>query len=198
MTHSYRSLYAATLMLGAALPVAAQGARQVGTIAPHIQSQLWPTRELSPAEAEFKTRVVAMRDSLIALSATIDQADRARRNRTTPAVLMSQTRALTASCSRVERNSKSFGEWAGTLSTNDSRYGEPAIRDFRRALDQLNAAVIHCRAESTRLTAAPDSLDPDKVFYLLQATRPVIAEYGRAAAALAKTLNIRIEATERS
>ncbi len=201
MTHRYHSRRALALLLALPLlPLAAQGGgnSKARELAPHIQSQLWPDRELTPPEQEFKDRIVMMRDTVIALRATIDRADRARRTRNTPAVLMSQTNALSRDCVRVGRNSAPLVEWSATLSTNDNQFGEPALKRFRSAIRAVDAAAARCQTETARLTGNRDGLDPDGVYRLLSELRPVLSEYDQAAIALAKTLKIRIDATDRS
>lgn len=191
----------ATTMLGGLLaaPITAQGANKQQALEPHVQNQLWPSRQLSPAETDFKDRVIAMRDTIIALQATVDQTDRARRNRNTPAVLASQTRATGVSCARVERNAADLRTFAAGLTTDDQRFGEPAIRHFRAAIDGLHRTMGRCSADLDRLLAdGPDKLDPDKVLTVLNAVRTATTNYSQAAQGLAKTLNIRIEATDKS
>lgn len=190
-----------TAILGGLLaaPLAAQGANKQQALDPNVQNQLWPSRKLSPAETDFKDRVVAMRDTIIALQATVEQADRARRTRNSPAVLASQSRVTGVSCARVERNAAELRSFAAGLSTNNERFGEPAIERFRTAIDDLHRTMGACTADLDRLVAnGPDKLDPDKVLDVLNAVRTATANYSKAAEGLAKTLNIRIEATDKS
>lgn len=192
---------AATALLGGLLaaPVAAQGASKQATLDKHVQSQLWPTRDLSPAEADFKARVVAMRDTIIALQATVEQADRARRTRNSPAVLASMGRALGASCARVERNGTELKTFGDGLSTDNEQFGQPAIRRFQGAIDSLLETVGRCQTDMARITApGMGNIDPDKFLGVLNRVRPVLLSYLQAAEGLAQTLSIRIDATEKS
>ncbi len=190
-----------TAVLGGLLaaPLTAQGAAKQGVLESHVQSQLWPSRKLTAAETDFKDRVVAMRDTVISLQATVEQADRARRTRNSPAVLLSMSRAVGVSCSRVERNSEELKAFASGLSTDDQRFGEPAILRFRTAIDDMQRTMGRCRADLDRLIAdGPDKLDPDKVLVVFNTVRTSMSNYLPAASGLAKTLNIRIEATDKS
>lgn len=190
-----------TAMLGGLLvaPLGAQGAAKQATLEPHVQNQLWPTRKLSPAETDFKERVVAMRDTIISLQSTVEQTDRARRSRNSPAVVFSMSRAVGASCSRVERNSLELKTFAAGLSTDDQRFGEPAIRRFRAGVDSLHRTMGRCRTSLDQITAdGTDKVDPDKILTVLNTVRTAMSNYLRAADGLAKTLDIRIEATDKS
>lgn len=190
-----------TAMLGGLLvaPLAAQGANKQGTLEPHVQNQLWPTRKLSPAETDFKERVVAMRDTIISLQATVEQADRARRTRNSPAVVYSLSRSVGTSCGRVERNGRELKTFAAGLTTNDPRFGEPAIRRFRTAIDSLHRTMGRCQSSLDQITAdGADKVDPDKILTVLNTVRSAMSNYLQAAEGLAKTLNIRIEATDKS
>lgn len=197
MTHATRSW---ALLLGLALgaaPAAAQGNAKVRTLDPLTQSQLWPEKALSPAQQEYKDRVIAMRDTVTRLKATIEQVERARRSRTSRAVLTSSTRALSRECTTVRRNAQAMRTWAAGLSTDDPRFGEPAVRSFRGALERLDLGMGRCDTRLTELFARED-LDPDQVLRVMDDIRAVVAEYERAEKDLSRTLDIPIEATEKS
>lgn len=190
----------ALLVAGAgAAPLAAQGTAKQQKLENHVKDQLWPTRPLSAAESDFKGRVVAMRDTIIALQAVVEQADRARRTLHSPAVLLSQSREVGVACSRVERNSVELKRFASGLSTDDQRFGQPAIRRFQSAIDTLHRTSGTCRTSIDRLVAVdPSKVDPDKLLTVFNQIRTAAANYEVAAQGLAKTLDIRIDATDKS
>lgn len=185
------------LLLAAALPLHAQGAAKQQSIDPLTKSQLWPQKELSPAQQEYKDRVIAMRDTVTRLKATIEQVERARRSRTSTAVLTSATRSLGRDCSMVRRNAQAMRSWAAGLSTDDPRFGEPAVRSFRGALERLERGAGSCGERVTSMLAV-DALDPDRVLQIMDDARRVIEDYERAAKDLTRTLDIPIEPTDKS
>jgi hypothetical protein len=192
-----RTVALAALLAVVALPARGQGTAKQQAIDPLIKSQLWPQKELSPTQQEYKDRVVAMRDTVTRLKATIEQVERARRSRTSTAVLASATRVLGRDCGVVRRNAQEMRTWAAGLSTDDPRFGEPAVRAFRSALERLERGMGSCAQRITTMVAT-DAIDPDRVLAVMDDARGLLEDYERAAKDLTRTLDISIEPTERS
>jgi len=197
MTNSSRAWALGTGLVLLAAPAMAQGNAKVRTIDPLTQSHLWPEKELSPAQQEYKDRVIAMRDTVTRLKASVEQVERARRSRTSAAVLTSSTRVLGRDCAMVRRNAEVMRTWAAGLTTDDPRFGEPAVRAFRGALERLDTGMGRCASRLTDLLAR-ETLDPDQVLRVMDDVRGVVADYERAAKDLTRTLDIPIEATDKS
>lgn len=185
-----------TVMMTAS--VAAQGRGREKSLSPNVRSQLWPEQQLTPSQQEYKDNVVAMRDSVIRVKATIEQVDRARRRRNAPTVMLAASRRLIDDCQRVDRNAERLMPWAQGLSTDDPEFGEGALRTFREALADLKLQMASCGARLTQLTSHRDSLVRDEVYEVLQRSRKAISEYETATLSLTKTLKITILPTEKS
>ena len=113
-------------------PMSALAAQQVTSprpgggppnLPPHVQAQLWPTRELSPAEQELKTHVTALTDSLTRIDATGTLIERNFRSGASVAMARSAARSLTIDCARAARTAQPAVAFAATLSTSDPKWG---------------------------------------------------------------------------
>ncbi len=192
-----RTAVLTALVAGIALPVAAQrpgAGNTADRLPPHVQSQLWPERELSPVEQELKDRVIVMRDTLTRVQATIATLQRQERSGATTGVIRSSARALAADCARSRRTAESMAGFAASLSTDDARWGEPAVQAFRSAVRDLIAAMGRC---NTALAGHAEAATPDAARVLADASAAgeTVRKYDRAELDLLRTLKIRIDPT---
>src|SRR5688572_3937527 len=114
-----------------AVPAAAQAQQvirprpgQQGEIGlpPHVQEQLWPTRELSPVEQRLKDHATALFDSLGSVRATNARVARQTTANASPAIIRSASRALAGDCARAVRTAGPAAEFGATLSTDNARW----------------------------------------------------------------------------
>lgn len=193
MITPHRLAVLVTALTGLALPAAAQQpGSNAKNLPPHVAGHLWPQRELSPVEQELKDRVVTMRDTLTRVHATVVMLQRQQRARAAAGVLRSTARALAADCARSTRLAASMVEFAATLSTNDPKWGEPTVRAYRTALDDLVAGMRRCSDAMTTQVEASEP-DRDRLFAAAGAATEVVSRYDRAEMDLFRTLKIRLD-----
>lgn len=193
MITPHRLAVLVTALAGLALPAAAQQpGSNAKNLPPHVAGHLWPQRELSPVEQELKDRVVTMRDTLTRVHATVAMLQRQQRARAAAGVLRSTARTLAADCARSGRSAASMVEFAATFSTNDPKWGEPTVRAYRTALDDLVAGMRRCSEAMTTHVEASEP-DRDRLVAAAGAATEVVSRYDRAEMDLFRTLKIRLD-----
>lgn len=190
---SHRLAALVIALAGLALPAAAQQpGSNAKNLPPHVAGHLWPQRELSPVEQELKDRVVTMRDTLTRVHATVAMLQRQHRARAATGVIRSTARTLAADCARSGRLASSMAEFAATFSTNDPKWGEPSVRAYRTALDDLVAGMRRCN-ESVTVQVEADEPNLDRLAAAGTQATEVVSRYDRAELDLFRTLKIRLD-----
>jgi hypothetical protein len=186
------------LALLAAMPLAGQQpGRNAGQLPPHVVEHLWPERELSPTEQEFKDRVIVIRDSLGRIRATASQLQRQQRSGAGIGVIRSSARALADDCARGRRSAESMAGFAATLTTNDAEWGLPAVLAYRAALGELDTGLRQC-SEAIAGEVERSEPDVDRVLTIATAAHTAVTRYDRAELDLLRTLKIRVDPGSRS
>lgn len=157
---------------------------------PAPDKSLWPDRPLSPAEQELRDAVVVLRDTLYAVDATAARIERGLEG--SPAVLRATGRTLNAECARGARSTGIMRAYAAGLSTDNVRWGEVALTDFRKALVTLEAAMVSCDQATAKAIA---TLPVDAAALKAAQVKTVLAirDYERSAKGLLRTLNIQLD-----
>lgn len=186
---------AATLAL-LTVSVASAGAQQVEAtsgLAPHIRAQLWPERELSPVEQEFKDNIIVLRDTLAAVDGASALLERQVRAGTSMAVIRSSGRTIANNCAKSARASGVMKDYAAGLSTDNARWGEPAIRSFRVGVDRLVRAMGVCQEAIGAELARDSGPRAARLAELVGTARLAVGEYTRSADDLIRTLKVPID-----
>jgi len=195
------------VLLALVVPVGAAAAQQVNSprpggarpdLPPHVQAQLWPERELSPVEQELKTHVTALSDSLTRIDATGAQIDRHFRAGANAAMARSSARTLATDCARAARTAQPAVQFAATLSTNDAKWGEPAVRGWRSGLAELMRQLSSCEQGANALTNAADGVSNERLAALATRVGQSLVEYRRTEQALLRTLKIDIDPVKKT
>jgi hypothetical protein len=163
-----------------------------GHLPQHIRDQLWPERELTPVEQQLKHQVVTLGDSLTRIDATGAQIERHFRAGASAGMVRSSARTLATDCARAGRTTGPVIGFASTLTTNDAKWGEPAVRNWRSALAELAQQLDTCRQRAGDVAA--DSAPPSAE-HLVQASQRIgqaLVTYRRVEQALIATLRIQI------
>src|SRR5690606_427309 len=84
-------------------PTSPRGGDTRGSIPPHVREQLWPTRDLSPAEQQLKNLVLVLGDSIRPVEASHQHASRQQRAGANPTLFRSTGRTLSLNCGRAMR-----------------------------------------------------------------------------------------------
>lgn len=167
---------------------------QTGTGLPeHIQNQLWPQRELSPTEQEFKDHVIVMVDTLGVLRATVAQAHRHNRGASSGAMLRSVSRTLAGDCARARRVAEPASTFAATLSTNNTKWGDAAVLDWRNGLTKFIAEMQSCEQNSGALAGGEAVPAGPRVAAVAQRADEAVVAYQWTEQALLKTLKINLD-----
>jgi hypothetical protein len=157
---------------------------------PGPDKSLWPERPLSPAEQELRAAVVVLRDTLYTVEATAARVERGLQG--SPAVLRSTGRTLKAECARGARATGTMRAYAMGLSTDNARWGEVALTDFRKALTTLETAMGNCDQISAKAIEA-DPVDAAALKKAQVSTVLAIRDYERSVKGLLRTLNIQLD-----
>jgi hypothetical protein len=158
----------------------------------HVEQQLWPTRELTPVEAELKQHVTTIGDSLRRLDASVALLERQRRSQASDAVIRSTTRTLAADCARAGRTAVPVDSFANTLRTDNARWGEPALRNYRDAITHLRRAMQGCSDAAAALATAREAVSPDRVTTIAEQATEAVRGYQTAEQGLLRTLRMDI------
>lgn len=157
---------------------------------PTATRDLWPERPLSPAEEDLRDRIVVLRDSLHFVESTAARLNRGLQG--SPAVTLATGRTLNGDCQAAARATGVMREFAAGLSTDNAKWGDKALEDFRSTLAKLERSLNSCDATTAKAvaSAAPDvkALDATQV----QAVA-AIRNYDRAAKGLLRTLKIPLD-----
>lgn len=164
---------------------------------PHIASQLWPERELSPTELELKNHVITLGDSLTRVEATGAQVERHFRSGASTAVVRSSARNLASDCVRAGRTTGPVGQFAATLSTSDPKWGEPAVRAWRLGLTELARQLTGCEQGASAIVSATD-VSAERLATVADRVGRALVEYRRSEQALLRTLKITIDPGEKA
>ncbi len=184
---------ASILLAGFAAPLRAQhSGSNAEDLPPHVREQLWPEQKLSPAEQELKERVIAMRDSVLPVQATVAQIERQQRGGGSSAVLTSGARRLAGDCARVERNATTMSVYAAGLTTSNARWGESSLRTFRNSIASLGKAMGACQAAMARETEGRTT-DGERLAAAARNANNAVAAYRIAELGLLNTLKIKID-----
>jgi hypothetical protein len=182
--------------------VAAQGAPNMPSprpggagpaLPPHVQAQLWPERELSPVEQELKQHVTTLGDSLVRIDATGAMIERQSRAGASAAIVRSSARNLAADCSRAGRAAVPATSFAATLSTNDAKWGEPAVRGWRSGLATLGRDLSACERAANAFVETGTAADADALRDVSHRVGQGLVTYRRSEQALLRTLKLSIE-----
>lgn len=179
---------ALTALLIAPVGAAAQVTKPSGLPTP--DPGLWPERPLSPAEQELRDAIVVMRDTLYAVEATASRLERVLGG--SPAVLLATGRSLQAECARGARSAAQMRTYAAGLSTDNARWGDVALNDFRGAVATLEKAMQGCEEQSGKAIAATP-MDKPALAGTKTATVAAIRDYERSSRGLLRTLNIPLD-----
>jgi hypothetical protein len=165
---------------------------------PHIQEQLWPTRELTPIEAELKSHVTTMADSLRRVDASTALLERQRRSRASDAVIRSTTRTLAADCARAGRTAVPVDSFAATLRTDNARWGEAALRAYRTSITELRRAMQACTTDATTLVDSKATVASDRALTIAERASAAVRGYHVAEHGLLRTLRMDTTPTTKS
>jgi hypothetical protein len=157
---------------------------------PHIEEQLWPTRELTPIEAELKAHVTHMGDSLRRVDAATALLERQRRSRASNAVIRSTTRTLAAECARAGRTAVPVDSFAATLRTDNARWGESALRSYRTSITELRRAMQACTTDASSLVAGQGTVASDRALAIAERASAAVRGYHVAETGLLRTLRM--------
>ena len=157
---------------------------------PKPDKSLWPERPLSPAEQELRDAVVVLRDTLYNVDATAARIERGLEG--SPAVLRATGRTLNAECLRGARATGTMRAYAAGLSTDNARWGEVALTDFRKALATLEAAMISCNQTSAKAIEGA-TVDGPALKQAQTSTVFAIRDYERSVKGLLRTLRIDLD-----
>jgi hypothetical protein len=166
---------------------------QTRPLDPTQVSNLWPERELTPAETELRDAVVVLRDTLYAVDAAVERVERARRGDAANSLLRSAGYGLISECQRSERAAGRMETYATGLSTNDTLWGATALRNFRQSTVDLRAAMSSCNRDLNVLVAGNGPVDQERVMAAAQAARSAVRTHERAVRGLLRTLKIRLD-----
>lgn len=165
---------------------------QTRPLDPTVINNLWPERELTPAESELKVAVLVLRDSLYQVDAAVERVERGRRGDASPAVLRSAGLALVGECIRGDRAAGRMQTHAAGLSTNNTRWGDGSLVNYRDALSALRRELTACQ-QKARAAADGKNADPDRLVAAAGTTRTAVREYERALRGLLQTLKIKVD-----
>jgi hypothetical protein len=165
---------------------------------PHVQAQLWPERELSPVEQELKQHVTTLGDSLTRIDATGAMIERQSRSGASAAIVRSSARNLATDCARAGRAAVPATTFAGTLSTNDAKWGEPAVRGWRSGLANLGRDLSACERAATAFVASGSATDADALREVSQRVGQGLIAYRRTEQALLRTLKLDVQPGNKS
>lgn len=179
----------ARLALFAALLPAPLLAQQPSGL-PVPDKSLWPERPLSPAEQELRDAVVVLRDTLYMVEATAARLERGLGG--SPAVLRATGRTLNAECARGARATGVMRAYAAGLSTDNAKWGDVALGDFRKALATLESAMTNCNSASAKALES-NPVDGPALKKAQTSTVLAIRDYERSAKGLLRTLNIQLD-----
>lgn len=188
-------------------PMSALAAQQVTSprpgggppnLPPHVQAQLWPTRELSPAEQELKTHVTALTDSLTRIDATGTLIERNFRSGASVAMARSAARSLTIDCARAARTAQPAVAFAATLSTSDPKWGEPAVRAWRAGLGELVRQLGSCEQAAQAQVAGGTEPSHDQLAAIAARVGQALVDYRRSEQGLLRTLKIDMDPVKKS
>mgnify|MGYP001225574885 CR=1 FL=1 len=185
-------------LLLVATPVVAAGQQVISprpgqgeiNLPPHIREQLWPKRQLSPVEQELRNHIVTMMDTLGVLRSTNAQIARHTGSNASPAMLRSVSRSLVRDCARASRTSVPVAEFGATLSTNNAKWGDTAINNWRTALATFRTEMDRCERDALQQVESPDK---DRLARLAQQADAAVVTYQRAESGLLNTLKIEID-----
>jgi hypothetical protein len=157
---------------------------------PVPDKSLWPERPLSPAEQELRDAIVVLRDTLYTVDAVAARLERGLEG--SPAVLRATGRTLNAECARGARATGLMRAYAAGLSTDNAKWGEVALTDFRKALATLEAAMTDCGQASAKAIES-NPADADALKAAKTKTVAAIRDYERSVKGLLRTLNIPLD-----
>lgn len=157
---------------------------------PHVQAQLWPERELSPVEQELKRHVTALTDSLTRVDATGALIQRQSRAGASTAIVRSSARNLANDCARAARATTPATAFAGTLSTNNAQWGEPAVRGWRTGLATLARDLGACERAASGFVTSGKAEDAEALRQVSERVGQGLVAYRRTEQALLRTLKI--------
>jgi hypothetical protein len=191
-----RTLHAMIALAVLAAPLAAQAPAEKPRVGQGQKfkskaEDLWPERELSPAEQELKSKVIVLRDTLFAIDATAARLIRAN-EAGKGSVVTASGRALGVDCARGVRATAVMAAHARGLSTSNKKWGDGALNTFRGALTDLDKSLRRCEAMGT--IKAGDPVPSDAAFTeLATGTVAAIRRYEVAQKGLFKTLQIPLD-----
>jgi len=185
-------------LLLVATPVVAAGQQVISprpgqgeiNLPPHVREQLWPKRELSPVEQQLRDHIVTMIDSIGVLRSTNAQIARHTSANASSAMLRSVTRSLVRDCARASRTTVPVAEFGATLSTNNAKWGDSAINNWRTALANFRNEMDRCERDAQQQVESPDR---DRLARVAQQAEAAVVTYQRAESALLNTLKIEID-----
>ncbi len=157
---------------------------------PHVEEQLWPQRQLSPAEQQLKDHVIVLMDTLGVVRATNARVARQTSAGASAAVIRSVSRALANDCGRAVRTAGPVAEYGASLSTDNARWGDTAIERWRNALADLTSAMTSCEEAAI---AQIEGRDGKSLAAIAQRAEAAVVSYQRAESALLNTLQIKID-----
>lgn len=178
-----------TLLL-AGTPALASAQQPTASGLPLPDKSLWPERPLSPPEQELREAIIVLRDTLYSVEAVGARLERGLGG--SPAVLLSTGRAFHLECARGARASGEMRRYAGGLSTNNAKWGDLALADFRASVTALEKAMQRCDEGSAKAIAATP-LDKEALRLSQVNALKAIRDYQLSVKGLLRTLNIPLD-----
>ncbi len=168
----------------------ALAAAQQSSGLPTPDKSLWPERPLSPPETELREAVIVLRDTLFSVEAVAVRLERGFGG--SPAVLLATGRAFHLECARGTRASAQMRTYAAGLSTDNAKWGDLALGDFRKSVAALEGAMKRCdEASAQAITVAP--VDAEALRLTQVSAMKAIRDYQLSVKGLLRTLQIPLD-----
>lgn len=156
----------------------------------HVQAQLWPERTLTPIEAELKRHVTDMTDSLVRFDATVALLERHRAAGASNALIRATVRSLGSDCARAGRTAVPVDAFAQTLTTDNPRWGDGALRSYRQALVTLRREMQGCSQSAETMAGTTREVPVSGAMSLASRATEAVRGYQRAEQGLLRTLRM--------
>ncbi len=163
-------------------------------VGPRLQAQAVIFGEepvLDPMRKTLKADVLVLRDTLYAVDAVSARLVRAKVGGTS-SVVLSSARALRDECARAVRATVVMRGQMTEVGTNDAR-GKAVIRDYLKALDDLERAMQGCDKSLASAIERPAGADQDPLFRTALASADAVKRYEFKLHVLLKTLQIPVD-----
>ena len=146
---------------------------------------------LDPMRKTLKADVLVLRDTLYAVDAVSARLVRAKVGGS-PSVVLSSARSLQDECARAVRATTVMRGQMTDVGTNDAR-GKAVIKDYRKALDDLERSMQGCDKSLAAAIARPADADQEPLFRTALTAADAVKLYESKLHVLLKTLQIPVE-----